>query len=168
VLAFTFCREYPINQQDNANGLPGILIGRYPGDVYAGGNPWQLLTAVTAKMFYQSASALMEGNGFGNDDDRNAWADLLRIDRNTPIGEFGRAIVSAGDAVMYRLFEHVKSKNGHIDEQISKQTGLQVSAKDLTWSYANILSSMKERAKVMKEMDERMNVEGKVEQMELL
>merc|ERR550517_655585 len=43
-----FCNEYPINQQDNAAGKPGILIGRYPGDSYAGGNPWQLLTAAHA------------------------------------------------------------------------------------------------------------------------
>jgi len=63
-LAFTFCAEYPINQADNKNGIPGILIGRYPGDVYAGGNPWQLLTAVTAKTFYQGANALMQENGF--------------------------------------------------------------------------------------------------------
>ena len=26
-----FCNEYPINQQDNGAGKPGILIGRYPG-----------------------------------------------------------------------------------------------------------------------------------------
>jgi glucoamylase len=57
------------------------------------------------------------------------------------------AVVSAGDAVMYRLFQHVKDRDGHIDEQISKQTGAQVSAKDLTWSYANILSAMQERKK---------------------
>ena len=29
-------------QADNAAGAPGILIGRYPGDTYAGGNPWQV------------------------------------------------------------------------------------------------------------------------------
>jgi GH15 family glucan-1,4-alpha-glucosidase len=44
---------------------------------------------------------------------------------------------------MFRLYEHVKAKNGHVDEQISKTTGDQVSAKDLTWSYANIFSAMK-------------------------
>ena len=33
----------------------GILIGRYPNDGYAGGNPWQLLTAVTAECFYVGA-----------------------------------------------------------------------------------------------------------------
>lgn len=60
VLGLTFCNEYSINQQDNKNGIPGVLIGRYPGDVYAGGNPWQLLTAVTAKSFYQGASVMIK------------------------------------------------------------------------------------------------------------
>lgn len=73
-LGLTFCNEYPINQQDNKNGLAGVLIGRYPGDVYAGGNPWQLLTAVTAKAFYQGATALAQENGFKNSQDQSAWA----------------------------------------------------------------------------------------------
>lgn len=61
-LALTFCSEYQINQQDTKNGEPGVLMGRYPGDSYAGGNPWQLLTAVLAKTFYQGASvALTQG-----------------------------------------------------------------------------------------------------------
>jgi glucoamylase len=54
--AQAFCLEYAINQADNKAGLPGILIGRYPGDSYAGGNPWQLLTAVLAELFYKGAS----------------------------------------------------------------------------------------------------------------
>lgn len=60
-----------------------------------------------------------------------------------------QAALSAGDAVMYRLFQHVKDRDGHIDEQISKTTGVQTSAKDLTWSYANILSAMQERKKAL-------------------
>ena len=35
-----FCAEYKINRIDTAAKVPGILIGRYPGDHYAGGNPW--------------------------------------------------------------------------------------------------------------------------------
>lgn len=50
---------------------------------------------------------------------------------------------------MYRLFHHVKDRDGHIDEQIGKTSGVQTSAKDLTWSYANILSAMKERNKAV-------------------
>jgi len=51
-----FCNEYAINQQDNQNNVPGILYGRYPNDSYAGGNPWQLLTASLAECFYKAAS----------------------------------------------------------------------------------------------------------------
>ncbi len=28
-----FCVEYPINSADSARGIPGVLIGRYPGYV---------------------------------------------------------------------------------------------------------------------------------------
>lgn len=55
----TFCSEYVINQEDIKAGIPGVLIGRYPGDSYAGGNPWPLLTAVVAKVFYQGAALLL-------------------------------------------------------------------------------------------------------------
>ena len=35
-LTKTFCNEYDINQMDDGLGTPGVLIGRYPGDGYAG------------------------------------------------------------------------------------------------------------------------------------
>jgi GH15 family glucan-1,4-alpha-glucosidase len=44
---------------------------------------------------------------------------------------------------MYRLYNHVKNDDGHIAEQIGRNSGVQTSAKDLTWSYANILSAMR-------------------------
>lgn len=47
-----------------------MLFGRYPGDSYAGGNPWQLLTAVAAKALYQGASAISESNGFLKAEDK--------------------------------------------------------------------------------------------------
>ena len=81
-LSLTFCQQYKINQKDNENKIPGILIGRYPGDVYAGGNPWQLLSAVTAKIFYQGAKALLNSNGFKNSEDQSAWAELLNLSKN--------------------------------------------------------------------------------------
>lgn len=56
-------------------------------------------------------------------------------------------MIQAGDAVLYRLYQHVKGANGHIFEQIDRNSGIQTSAHDLTWSYANILSAMKEREK---------------------
>lgn len=36
-LANAFHNEYPINSQDDKTlGVPGVLFGRYPGDVYGG------------------------------------------------------------------------------------------------------------------------------------
>lgn len=53
---------------------------------------------------------------------------------------------------MYRLYSKVKADNGHIAEQIDRNNGAQKNAKDLTWSYANILSAMKEREKVTEKL----------------
>lgn len=58
-----------------------------------------------------------------------------------------KAAVQAGDSVMYRLYKYVKNDGGHIAEQIDRSNGKQKSAGDLTWSFANILSAMKEREK---------------------
>ena len=146
-LAQTFCSEYAINQAEIKSGIPGILMGRYPGDSYAGGNPWQLLTAVLAKTFYQGANLLMQSNGFADEDDRAAWFDLLKIPEGASLTSQVQAAIGAGDAVMYRLYQHVKSDGGHIAEQIDRNSGVQKSAKDLTWSYANLLSAMQERSK---------------------
>jgi glucoamylase len=146
-LSQTFCSEYAINQQEIKNGVPGILMGRYPGDSYAGGNPWQLLTAVLAKTFYQGATTLMESNGFEEEEDKLAWFDLLKLPQDASFDRQVEAAIGAGDSVMYRLFQHVKGDNGHIAEQIDRNTGAQKSANDLTWSYANILSAMQFREK---------------------
>lgn len=148
VLAKTFCGEYSINQKDVKAGVPGILIGRYPGDSYAGGNPWQLLTAIYAKTFYQGANALMEQNGFLKQEDKDAWFDLLSLHESATLQEQIQAALNAGDSVMYRLYQYVKNDGGHIAEQINKNSGAQLSAKDLTWSFANILNTMREREKV--------------------
>lgn len=140
--AQAFCLEYSINQADNKAGLPGVLIGRYPGDSYAGGNPWQLLTAVLAELFYQGASQFQSPNHILTAEMRKEWGKLFKIPEDSSPKEFATASLKAGDAVMYRLFQHVKNDGGHIAEQIGKTSGTQTSAKDLTWSYANLLSTL--------------------------
>lgn len=71
----------------------------------------------------------------------------MNIDRSSSSIEFAQAALNAGDAVMNRLYKYVKNDGGHIAEQIGRNSGLQTSAKDLTWSYANILSAMQQRQK---------------------
>jgi len=50
---------------------------------------------------------------------------------------------------MLRIKEHVKDDGGHLDEQIDRDTGKQLSAKDLTWSYAEVLLAMDARDKYL-------------------
>lgn len=52
---------YSINVQDDNNGIPGFLIGRYPNDTYNGlqtgsvGNPWVLTTNAMGELHYRVA-----------------------------------------------------------------------------------------------------------------
>ena len=79
-----FCQEYPINRQLNGQGVPGVLIGRYPGASRANGNPWQLLTAAHAELFYLGAeAALKRGAHTRLDVEQTAWADVLGISHNS-------------------------------------------------------------------------------------
>merc|ERR1719394_59224 len=146
-LVKAFCKEYPINQESNSAGEPGILIGRYPNDGYAGGNPWQLLTAVTAECFYTGAFITYKkirerGDYYLSLEEHTNWMDLLQLKNGSTARDLARAQVSAGDSVMTRLHNYVKTDGGKIDEQIEKNTGKQHSAEHLTWSYANILHAL--------------------------
>jgi glucoamylase len=137
-----FCLEYPINQADNKANIPGVLIGRYPGDSYAGGNPWQLLTAVLAELFYKGASATLNEEVQLDMQARREWTGLFKIAEDAGSLELAEAFLKAGDAILNRLYKYVKNDDGHIAEQIAKNSGAQTSAKDLTWSFANVLSAL--------------------------
>lgn len=116
-LTKTFCNEYPINQAELAAGKPGILIGRYPGDSYGGGNPWQLLTAVLGELFYLGGQATMRKVRERGADyhlsyaENKEWISLLKLNpRTVTASDLAAAQVAAGDAVMSLLFDHVQER----------------------------------------------------------
>merc|ERR1712228_403285 len=122
-LTKAFCREYPINQEYNANGEPGVLIGRYPGDSYAGGNPWQLLTAVLAEVFYLGGQTTYsriqkQGDYSLNLGHNKEWISLLNLDEKATAKDLAAAQVAAGDAVMTSLWSHVQDADGRIENRL--------------------------------------------------
>jgi len=151
-----FCEEYSINQQDNKNGVPGVLYGRYQNDSYAGGNPWPLLTAGLAELFYNAANEVYDqvksDPNFKLGAEHNKWLEVLNLENGISAMDLVKGHMNAGDAVMSRLWKYVKNDNGRVDEQIGKSSGVQVSAKGLTWSYANILHALHTRKSVQKKM----------------
>jgi glucoamylase len=78
-----FCNEYAINTADTANGIPGVLYGRYQGDHYAGGNPWILSTSALAGLFYRGASYILE-NGVPSSDALAIWKGAFNSTDDLP------------------------------------------------------------------------------------
>jgi len=135
-----FCRAFKINQEAAAANISGILYGRYQGDGYAGGNPWVLLTASVATLLYRQADALSKGATVPPNV-AAAFEALL----GQPITV--ASLLGAGDAILNRMKTFLT--NGmHMNEQIDRNSGVLLSAKDLTWNYANILKAVKARNSV--------------------
>ena len=64
-----FCTEFPLNNAATAQGIPGVLYGRYPGDHYYNGNPWFLISGALGELFYRGAS-ITGLNGLADDEVR--------------------------------------------------------------------------------------------------
>jgi len=77
----------------------------------------------------------------------------LTEDKNMCINSFAVAMGNAGDSVLYRIYNHVKNDGFHLAEQIDRNTGAQASAKDLTWSYGNVLTAMHARKTLMAKLE---------------
>lgn len=54
-------------------------------------------------------------------------------------------LLGAGDAIL-RLMRKYLSNGLHMNEQIDRNTGALLSAKDLTWNYASVLKAMQQRS----------------------
>eukprot|EP01038_Epipyxis_sp_PR26KG_P005833 gene5833-8048_t len=143
-----FCGEYSINTADSTSGVPGVLYGRYKGDTYAGGNPWVLSTAALASVFYRGASYILQ-NGIPDADTLSVWATAINypsLTSVTSVVDLANIFANQGDGVMLRLRAHVIADNYHLAEQIDRNTGKQMSAENLTWSYAEVLNAMMYRS----------------------
>lgn len=139
-----FCTSYPINSNDTSTSqLPGVLYGRYKGDTYAGGNPWVLSTAALASLFYRGASYILS-NGVPSAEALAAWKTAFNTASDLPSSakDLANVFAAQGDGVLLRLRTHVTARGFHLDEQIDKNTGAQMSAENLTWSYAEVLNAM--------------------------
>jgi len=139
-----FCSSYAINQADTKAGIPGILYGRYEGDNYAGGNPWILLTAALAQLLFRGATELSTGSVMDSAA-YAVWGPLLGLGNDYDSKTTAQAMAGAGDGVLTRLRTHVKDGGFHLNEQIDRNSGHPMAAKDLTWSYATVLKAVHSR-----------------------
>lgn len=120
-----FSGKFSINQ---IAAVPGVAIGRYPEDMYAGtnfngGNPWVLLTAALSRYYYLAGEEAKS-----NGDSSNAVAYRNRA-----------------EALMQRLKYHAPA-DGIWAEQMDRDTGFMTSAPNLIWSHVEVLEAFAARS----------------------
>jgi glucoamylase len=145
-----FHAEYPINGVDDGNKIPGILYGRYPGDTYAGGNPWVLTSGCLAQLHFRAAAEIQAMDQLPAELEVAWRTTLSRMEKGNAVSnvkferpaDLAAALANEGDGILTRIRYHTVGAKLHQPEQLDKHTGVEISATDLTWSYATIFKAM--------------------------
>ncbi|KAJ3747498.1 glycoside hydrolase family 15 protein [Lentinula detonsa] len=142
----SFRSIYAINQGFAEN--EAVATGRYPEDVYMGGNPWYLATFAVAEQLYESLSVW------------DAQGSLQITSISLPFFQQFSSDVQTGDyksntETYDKLTSEIRAfadgfiaingrytpDNGSLAEQYNKDDGKPTSARDLTWSYASAITA---------------------------
>jgi len=184
----SFRAIYPINAGIAANAA--VATGRYPEDVYYGGNPWYLCTLSVAETLYDAAAqfrrqgqftidavnlAFFQGiypaakagtyaapRGYGpggswwsnwgsSNCGTQTWGSPSRMNgkggRPAPSSTFSDILTAMTDYAdgFVSVVEKYTATNGSLSEQYNRTTGEQLSAYDLTWSFASFVTVAQRR-----------------------
>ncbi|CAN6674817.1 hypothetical protein TRVA0_067S00100 [Trichomonascus vanleenenianus] len=141
----------------DSDKLPlGIPVGRYPEDVYNGtgtseGNPWYLTTSAMAELLYKAAAEYISAGEITISSTSEPFWKYFAPKVKTASGhiykkgghvysELIESLEGWGDAFLRRVKYHVP-EGGHMTEEFNRDSGEPQGAKDLTWSYAALLSA---------------------------
>ncbi|KAG2412514.1 glucoamylase precursor [Aspergillus terreus] len=133
-----------------------VAVGRYPEDSYYNGNPWFLTTLAAAEQLYD---AIYQWQKIGSititDVSLAFFKDLYS---SAAVGTYAsssstftsivNAVKTYADGYMSIVQTHAMT-NGSLSEQFGKSDGYSLSARDLTWSYAALLTANLRRNSVV-------------------
>jgi glucoamylase len=146
----SFRSIYSINNGVAANAA--VATGRYPEDVYYGGNPWYLSTFAVAEQLYDALIV------WDQQQEINVTSTSLPFFRQF-ISDLGTGSYPASTSTFSTLITSIKNfadgfllvnakytpTDGGLAEQFTRDNGSPLSAKDLTWSYASALTAFAAR-----------------------
>lgn len=147
----SFREIYGINTGIRAD--QAVATGRYPEDVYQGGNPWYLTSFAVAEQLYDALIVWSnEGSLIVTD---VSFPFFQQFDTSITPGTYGSststyntlttAIKIFADGFVAVAAKYTPS-NGELAEQYTRSDGTPTSALDLTWSYASALTAFNARA----------------------
>jgi glucoamylase len=142
----SFRSIYQINS-GIAEGV-AVSVGRYPEDVYYNGNPWFLTTLAAAEQLYD---AIYQWKKIGSITiTSTSLAFFKDIYPSAAVGTYAsgsstftsiiNAVKTYADGYVSIVETHAMN-NGSLSEQFDKTYGTSLSARDLTWSYAALLTA---------------------------
>ena len=118
-----------------------VAVGRYPEDVYQGGNPWYLCTLAAAEQLYD---ALYQWNKIGSlTVDTINLAFFQDFSSSIATGTYASSSATYSTLTMaikvyadgyFGIIEQYAPESGALAEQFSRSNGTPLSAGDLTWS----------------------------------
>lgn len=149
-----FASLYAVNRNRSAG--EGVVIGRYEGDTYYGGNPFVFITLGFAEMDYRMVALLGDGGPFpitalnkeflsrallraGNRDPLEPGTDALAPPARR--AALLRGLVLRGDDILRAVRRLAAPKGGGLSEQFDQEGGAAPSSHDLSWSHAAFLSA---------------------------
>jgi hypothetical protein len=108
-------------------------------------------------LYYRAATQILTTNTIPDTQTLAVWKTAMNSPSSLPTDKSSLAKIFAqqGDGVLLRLRAHITTASGnsdyfHLAEQIDKNTGVQSSAENLTWSYAEVFNAMNRRAEYLK------------------
>ncbi|RFU29189.1 hypothetical protein B7463_g7149, partial [Scytalidium lignicola] len=148
-----FRQIYTINTGIPSNS--GVAVGRYPEDVYQGGNPWYLITTAAAEFLYDAVAQWKARHNLVVDStslpffkDLYPSVQIRKYNSgnaNSPFAQIMDAITAYADSFI-AIAEKYTPVNGSLAEQYNRDTGVPLSANDLTWSYAAFVTMAQRRS----------------------
>ena len=133
-----FETEYLINQSRADDHGPAM--GRYKNDVYYSGGAYFFSTLAAAEFYYKLASALQKGGELHITAENARFCARLGVTEKTSPQAQINALRTRGDAIL-RMVQTYTPESGDLSEQFDQKTGLQTSAKHLTWSYGAFITA---------------------------
>ncbi|PSR78190.1 hypothetical protein PHLCEN_2v7522 [Hermanssonia centrifuga] len=147
----SFRSIYPINNGIASNGA--VATGRYPEDVYQGGNPWYLSTMAVAEQLYDALYVWDTQDSLTVTSISLPFFQLFdsAIQSGTyPSSSSAFTTLTSAIRTFADGFIAIHAKytpsGGALAEQFTKSNGAPTSAVDLTWSYAAALTGFAARS----------------------
>lgn len=131
-------------------------MGRYAEDSYQGGNPWYLNTLAAAEQLYDalytwkkvgSITVTSTSLAFFQDFSSSVTVGTYTSSTTTYTTLYN-AVLTYADGYVNLVATYAQT-NGSLSEQYSRANGTPLSAYDLTWSYAALLTAAARRAGVV-------------------